>query len=373
MMRLRPYLSLIFFIALVAPGCRCASGGTRANSGASGEHIRVLEEVELESGGNLVLVQVGDRTLLVGTSENDPPTLLGDVDPETLGFTLNASERGASGGAGNAGQGAGSAWERGDLAEQRGEEEGEPQSGGEVVVQLYSQPPSLNYIIHSDWWLSRITSHNVYESLVGIDPYDHPDYGHRPELAERWEISEDNRIYTFHLRRGVQWHDGRDFTARDVIATFDKVSDDGVRSGHLRSYIEELESYEALDDYTVRFTWRRPYFLSMDTPFAGFPIQPAHIISELSASEYNEASTNPLTRHPIGTGPFRFEEWETGERIVIARFDDYWGQNAHLDRVVFRIVTEAPVGIRLGEREELDVVTRIRAEAWRDMDNPVLR
>ena len=73
----------------------------------------------------------------------------------------------------------------------------------------------------------------------------------------------------------MTWHDGQPFTSRDVIATYDKIQDEAVRAAHIRSYLEELESYEAIDDFTVRFTWRRPYFLSMDMPFTGVPIQPA--------------------------------------------------------------------------------------------------
>ncbi len=113
-MKLSPHLSLIFIIALVAPGCRCAGGGS-TGGGPSGEHIQVLDQVELESGGNLVLVRVGDRTLLIGTSENDPPTMLGDVDPETLGYTLENAGHGASDSPN------GNAWERGDLVAQRTE------------------------------------------------------------------------------------------------------------------------------------------------------------------------------------------------------------------------------------------------------------
>src|SRR5688572_24273546 len=68
--------------------------------------------------------------------------------------------------------------------------EGEPRQGGEVVVWIQTEPPSLNPIVHSDFIASRTMTHHVLESLVGIDPYDHPDYKIVPELAERWEISD---------------------------------------------------------------------------------------------------------------------------------------------------------------------------------------
>ena len=295
--------------------------------------------------------------------------MLGDVDPERLGFELTATGNGVR----SDEEASGDAWVEGDLAAQRSAPEGEPRRGGEVIVQVGSNPPSLNTIVHSDWLASRITKPHIYEALVNVDPYDHPNYRHQPALAERWDISEDNLVYTFHLRRNVTWHDGQPFTSRDVIATYDKIQDEAVRAAHIRSYLEELESYEAIDDFTVRFTWRRPYFLSMDMPFTGVPIQPAHVLTELSGSEYNEAATNPLNRNPIGTGPFKFVEWRNGERIVVDRNDAYWDRPPYLDRVTFRIVLEDPVALRLAERGDIHVLNDIRSEAWRNMDNPFLR
>ena len=250
--------------------------------------------------------------------------------------------------------------------------EGTPKRGGEVTIHMYTEPPSLNPIIHSDWWGAALAEH-IYDALVDVDPYDDPDYRYIPGLAERWEISDDRLTYTFHLRHGVRWHDGQPFTARDVIATYAKVMDQTTKAVHVRAYMKGLEKFEALDDYTVRFQWKEPYFLAMSEPFAGVIIQPAHVIEKLSGIEYNEASTDPLMRHPIGTGPFRFVEWESNQKVVLRRNDDYWGKKPHLDRLVFRIVKELDVALQLAERGELDVVTRVLDEAWVGMDNPKLR
>ncbi len=250
--------------------------------------------------------------------------------------------------------------------------EGIPKPGGEVTIHMYTEPPSLNPIIHSDWWGAVLVDH-VYDALVDIDPYDDPDFRYTPGLAERWEISDDRLTYTFHLRKGVRWHDGKPFTARDVIATYTKVMDPTTKAVHIRAYMKGLKKYEALDDYTVRFQWEQPYFLAMSEPFAGLFIQPAHVIEKLSGTQYNEASTNPLMRHPIGTGPFRFVEWESNQKVVLTRNDDYWGKRPHLDRLIFRIVKELDVALQLAERGELDVVTRVLDEAWVRMDSPKLR
>lgn len=247
-----------------------------------------------------------------------------------------------------------------------------PRLGGEVVVRINTEPPSLNTILDSDAVAARLTEHRVYESLVGIDPYDHPNYRVRPELAERWEVSSDRLVYTFWLRRSVKWHDGLPFSARDVIATFDKVRDPTTKAVHVRAYTQDIESIGALDDHTVQFRFKRPYFLVMDGIFADVSIQPAHRIADLTGLQYNDGATNPLNRHPVGTGPFRFESWISNQRITLARNDKYWGRAPYLDRVVFRIVKEAAIVMELAARSELDVVTRIRPEQWVRMDRRLL-
>ncbi len=246
--------------------------------------------------------------------------------------------------------------------------EGTPVDGGEVTVHMDNEPPSLNASIDSDWWGSRVTVGPIYESLVTVDPYDDPRYRIVPALAERWEISEDKLTYTFFLRRGVKWHDGQPFTAKDVIATFDKIQDETTKAAHVRSYFEDLARYEAVDDFTVRFLWRKPYFMALDA-FGDFGIQPAHLIAKLTGAQYNDAATNPINRAPIGTGPFRFAEWVTGEKLVYTKNPDYWGKKAHLDRITFRIVKDQTVALQLAERGELETLERILPSQWVDMAN----
>lgn len=241
---------------------------------------------------------------------------------------------------------------------------GAPRRGGQVTVQIDADPTSLNSNIDSDYWGSQIVANHIVQTLVSSDRYDDPRFQLRPELAESWSISPDQRTYTFNLRRGVKWHDGAEFSARDVIATFDKVQDPTSKCASMRAYTQDIVSYESPDAYTVRFQVNQPYFLMMDGVFASVIIQPAHIIKGMSGTAYSEAATNPLNRAPIGTGPFRFIRWVNGQLLELARNDDYWGNKPHLDRLLFRIVREAPVSLELAERGELDVVSRVRAAQW---------
>jgi peptide/nickel transport system substrate-binding protein len=251
--------------------------------------------------------------------------------------------------------------------------EGMPRNGGEITVRINAEPPSLNSIVDSDWLADRIAGLHVYETLTKVDPYDNPRYQHLPALAESWEVSPDNLSYTFHLRKGVKFHDGTPFTARDVIATFDKVMDETTKAAHVRSFLEELKRYEATDDFTVRFLMKRPYFLAMDSIAAGVPIQPAHVIAKLTGTQYNEAATNPLNRAPIGTGPFKFKEWQSKQRIVLERNAAYWARPPYLDRVTFRIVEDNTVALELTDRGEVDVMHRMQEDQWVNASSPTLR
>jgi peptide/nickel transport system substrate-binding protein len=242
--------------------------------------------------------------------------------------------------------------------------QGTPVDGGQAVVQIDSDPPTLNINVESEYWGAQVVYGHVSETLVANDRYDDPRFRIVPALAERWEISSDKRTYTFHLRHGVRWHDGYAFSARDVIATFDKIQDPNSKAASIRAYTQELERYRSLDEYTVEFSLKRPYFLVMDGVFASVVIQPAHVIERMNGVQYSEAATNPLNRAPIGTGPFRFESWKSGQAITLVRNEQYWGNRAHLDRLIFRVVHEAPVAIELSERGELDVVSRVRANQW---------
>jgi peptide/nickel transport system substrate-binding protein len=252
--------------------------------------------------------------------------------------------------------------------------EGTPRRGGQITVHIHTEPPSLNTIRHSDLVATWLTTHRIYEALLRLDAYDHPNYGFQPELAaELPEISEDGLVYTFRLRQNVKWHDGEAFDADDVIATFDLVRDTNVLAEHLRSYLEELEGYEKVDQYTVRFRWKTPYFLATEV-FDTIPIYPQHIISRAQGALFNDGGTNPLMRNPVGTGPWKFVEWQSHERIVVVRNDDWWNERKpYLDRITFRIVEDSQIAVQLAERGELDVVTRIQAAGWNEMRSPYLR
>src|SRR6266481_4117355 len=187
----------------------------------------------------------------------------------------------------------------------------------------------------------------------------------KPALATDWNISPDQLTYTFHLRRGVKWHDGAPFSGRDVVATLRKIQDPSVRAMHLRNNFEDLADISTApgDDFTVIAHYRKPYFLAFRA-LATLSIYPAHLLETAG-----DMMHSPMHRAPVGTGPFRFEEWKSGDRISFVRNDQYWGRKAHLDRVVYRIVPDSAVAFQLLKRGEFDLYLQLQPQQWaRDLE-----
>lgn len=175
----------------------------------------------------------------------------------------------------------------------------------------------------------------LYEHLVRYAPRSTEI---EPQLAESWEVDSNGTRWTFHLRPGVFFHDGTPFDSDAVVFSFERQRDpshphhqsDFAYWTDQYSYIEKVE---ALDPLTVRITIERPY-----APFlSSLAMYPSAIVSPTAVRKYGK----DFAQHPIGTGPFRFVSWTPGDRVVIERFDGYWGPRARIARVVFRDIPDA--------------------------------
>ncbi len=205
---------------------------------------------------------------------------------------------------------------------------GEPTSlvpeANELVVALRSAPINLDPRLATDQASSAVLQ-LVMSGLVTKNA--NGDF--IPDLAESWEILDDNRRYRFHLRDGVTFHDGRSLSAADVVWTFQTILDGQVTSPKRGAFVQ-LERVEQVDELTVDFVLSEPYgaMLGNLTPFMG--IVPAGSDAE------------SLNRHPIGTGPFRMVE-RREDQVVVEAFDGYFRGRPKLDRVVLRDVPDSTV------------------------------
>jgi peptide/nickel transport system substrate-binding protein len=152
-----------------------------------------------------------------------------------------------------------------------------------------------------------------------------------PLLSEKWDISEDNLRIRFHLRKDVKWQDGKPFTARDVKYTYDVYIDPKTPTAYATDF-KRIEKFDSLDDYTVEVTYKEPYAPALGSWTTS--ILPAHLL------EGKDITKSPLKRDPIGTGPYRFVEWKTGEKIVVDANKDYFEGRPYISRVLYRIIPD---------------------------------
>ncbi|MDD9745926.1 MULTISPECIES: ABC transporter substrate-binding protein [Marinovum] len=176
---------------------------------------------------------------------------------------------------------------------------------------------------------------NVYDGLVR---YKDGTLEVEPALATDWEINEDGTVYTFTLREGVRFHDGSPFNAEAVKFNFDRMLNEDhpfYETGPfpLSFFFSAVETVEALDEQTVRFTLNAPY-----APFLSNLAYPTGLIVSPAAVEEHGAN---FGRNPSGTGPFRFAEWRSNEAVVVEANADYWDGAPELQAVVFRPITDA--------------------------------
>lgn len=215
-----------------------------------------------------------------------------------------------------------------------------------LIRRLGAEPDTLNPLTATDAYAGLIDSY-IYEALVDRNPDTLELY---PKLASTWEISLDGLVYTFKIRRGVKFHDGVPVTAHDFKYCFDRNMDEKVNAPHMRNYYQDIKKVEVPDDYTIRFTYAQPYFRALEI-CGGLQAIPKHLFEK--DSDFNKSAQG---RAPIGTGPYRFAEWITGQKIVLARNEDYWERRPEIKRIVYRTITEESAALIELKKRSLDLM-----------------
>ncbi|GAA4328074.1 ABC transporter substrate-binding protein [Pigmentiphaga soli] len=206
---------------------------------------------------------------------------------------------------------------------------GQPVRGGTLVAAIYPAPNQLNVTFNNQYANSAVSA-NVFD---GLFTYDDKQNAHG-QLATSLDVSPDGLRITIHLRKGVKWHDGVEFTSADVRYSIMEV----LKKVHPRARItfSAVEDVETPDPYTAVLRLSHPapvILLSLNTAEA--QIIPKHLY------EGTDVRTNPYNAKPIGTGPFRFKEWKKGQYVELERNPDYWDKGKpYLDRLIFREIPD---------------------------------
>lgn len=196
---------------------------------------------------------------------------------------------------------------------------------------------------------------NVYDCLLQLEA----DGSLTPSLADTYEVTEDGMEYTFHLHKGVKFHNGVEMTAEDVKFTLDQGKAGPIGNALLVNY----DHCDILDDYTIKIT--------LTSPFAAFPYCVASRVAAVACKSYfDEVGEDGYMAKPIGTGPYKFVEYVSGDHTTLEANDEYWKGAPAIKRVVIQTVADTNtqvLGLRNGDYDiirnpSIDVCTRFDSE-----------
>jgi peptide/nickel transport system substrate-binding protein len=207
----------------------------------------------------------------------------------------------------------------------------------------------------------------MYEPLVTTDLTDPDAIPPKlvPALAERWETSPDATEVTFHIRKGVKFHDGTEVDANVVDWNFRRVWRKGegeeapqyyaAAAGPASFWADSVADVQVVDTHTIKVFLKHP-FPEFARQLYATTCGSFFVVSPSAVEKHGQEG---LAKNPVGTGPFKFVEWVPGDRIVVERFDGYWGAPPKVDRIVFREFTNMAAMVAGFRRGELDIIPAV--------------
>lgn len=257
-------------------------------------------------------------------------------------------------------------------------EEEIPGSGGNLIMTLgYQDPPTLDPALVGDTTSAFVTS-QLFSGLVQLDN----NLDVQPDLAARWQISDDGTMYTFFLRHDATFADGTPLTAKDVRYSLERATDPnlgpylpaqtylgdivGVRE-KLAGTASDIAGINVIDPHTIQLT--------IDSPRSYFLSKLVHPTAFVVHRDTVEQGRTGWTENPNGSGPFDIETWDHNRQIILKRNVNYYGDLAHLDRVTFLLGAAASNPLILYEQGKIDVtyVNSFALARVQDTSNPLSR
>jgi len=205
----------------------------------------------------------------------------------------------------------------------------------------------------------------IYDGLIKLDK----DLNMAPAMAESWTYSPDCLDLTFKLRKDVKWHDGHPFTADDVVFTYQTMINPKTPAPFKEGFLL-VKDVQAPDPYTVRVRYDKPYARAVET--WGTYMLPKHLLQ--SFAEAGTLRESPQNSQPIGTGPYRFQEWKPGEKVVLTANPDYYEGRPYLSRIVYRVIpSQATIFLEL-KAQGVDYVSTLTGMQYsRQTEYPAFR
>lgn len=220
-----------------------------------------------------------------------------------------------------------------------------PAAGGSLIVCQPAEPPGLDPTANTAAAIDRVVYANIYEGLIKVDR----EGRFVPGLATDWEVSADGKTYTFHLRKGVAFHNGEPFNSRVAEWNLERAAAEDSVNPH-PEFFRGITAIATPDDHTLKLTLQK-----VDALFIAYMAEGDAVM--LPMKGYEKAKS-----HPIGTGPFQFVKWARGDRVEMERNAEYWNPDLpYLDKVTFKFIGDASAQIAALKAGDIDVIGYIAA------------
>ncbi len=221
-----------------------------------------------------------------------------------------------------------------------------------AIIAMQTEPSKLNPIIYQDTE-SGFVLRAICDPLVELT--EEGNYTAEGAVIESYSLSEDGTVYTFNIREGITFHNGEPLTAEDIKFTYESFMDESLGSPH-HQYYSDIEKVVLVDDYTVEVHLSNRNVTFLTSARLRNHVLPKYYIEEVGWSGYQ--------KKPIGSGPYQFVVHVPGQRIVLRRFDDYWGEKAKIKYVEFRFYPEITTATMALQAKQIDYIAELPAEEY---------
>jgi peptide/nickel transport system substrate-binding protein len=205
--------------------------------------------------------------------------------------------------------------------------DGEPAYGDALIEGISGEPSNLIPMLASDS-ASHSVSGLIFNGLVKYDT----DLSIIGDLAESWDISKDGLVITFHLRKGVKWTDGNEFTADDVMFGYKTIIDEKTPSAYKEDFLQ-VKKAEVMDRHTFRVTYEKPFAPAL-TSWGSLVVLPKHLL------EGKDITKSDMTRDPVGLGPYKLSKWVSGQELMLESNKDYFEGRPYIDRYIYKVIPD---------------------------------
>lgn len=222
-----------------------------------------------------------------------------------------------------------------------------------AIIAMQTEPSKLNPITYQDTETDFVLS-AICDPLVELTAQG--DYTAEGAVIESYSVSEDGKVYTFNIREGITFHNGEPLTAEDVKFTYEAFMDPSLGSPH-HQYYSDIEEVVLVDDYTVEVHLSKRNVTFLTSARLRNHVLPKDYIEEVGWTGYQ--------KKPIGSGPYQFVVHVPGQRIVLRRYEDYWGEKAKIKYVEFRFYPEITTATMALQAKQIDYIAELPAEEYK--------